>query len=118
MESLVFWAVLLGGPACASAALVVARSRSEATWLNVGSVVVPPVVFFVVAASAGTQEQGLGLGLWPVVVGLVASYALAVKVFAVDRLPGVVARTTSLAWFIVLSVAAMVFAMLAPVWLK
>ncbi len=118
MESLLFWAVLLGGPACAIAAILAARGRSQSHWLNLGTVVAPPVVFFAVAASTGTHDRGLGLGLWPVVVGLVACYAVAAKVFAVDRLPGVSARTTSVAWFFVLSLASVVFALLAPAWLK
>jgi hypothetical protein len=118
MEALLFWVVLLGGPACAVAALIAAQRPGDSSWLNLGIVLAPPVLFFAVAASAGTQDQGLGLTLWPIVVVLVGSFALALKVFAVDRVAGVSARTTSLTWFAALSVGSMVFAMRAPLWFE
>jgi hypothetical protein len=116
MEALIFWAVLLGGPISALAAIVVARERGQSSWFNAGCVIVPPALFLATAILADTQDSGLGIALWPVVVGLIASFALAAKVFAVDRLPGVEARKTSAAWFAALSLAAIGFAVVAPIW--
>ena len=118
MESFIFWAVLISAPTCAVAALLAARHQEQSSWLNLATVLLPPILFFTVAFAAGTQDEGLGLALWPIVVALAASYALALKVFAVDRIPGLVARTTSLVWLVSLSVGSAVFAMLAPAWFE
>jgi uncharacterized membrane protein YozB (DUF420 family) len=118
MESFIFWAGLLGAPTCAVAAFLAARHAGQSSWLNLATVLLPPILFFTVAVAAGTQDAGLGLALWPIVVALVASYALALKVFAVDRIPGSVARITSLVWLVSLSVGSVVFAMLAPAWFE
>ena len=116
MGAVLFWVVLLGGPICGMAAIVVARERRQSSWFDIGSIFVPPALFVAAASLVGTQDEGLGLALWPVVVALTASFALALKVFVVDRLPRVAPRKTSFIWFAFLSVASAAFATVAPLW--
>jgi hypothetical protein len=58
------------------------------------------------------------VSLWPIVVGLVAAYALGLKVFAVDRLLSSRSQATSRLWFVGLSALSVAFALVAPEWLK
>ncbi len=111
------WLVLLGGPTCALLAVITSTRQGSFRAIDVGTLLFPAVVFFVVALQVGSQKQGLGLVLWPLVVALVSSYAFALKVFVADRALGLAPFPTSRWLFVAMSASALAFAFLAPVWL-
>jgi hypothetical protein len=76
------------------------------------------MVFFMIAVNRDAQSTGLGLVLWPIVVGLVCTYAFALKVFLIDSALRVPAAVTSKVWLAVLSIGAGAFALIAPPSLK
>jgi len=117
VESIVLWLALLGGLFGALLALFTASRRGNFRAIDVGTLLFPPVVFFVVALEAKSQQKGVGLVFWPIVVALASAYAFAFKVFVADRALRLTALQTSRALFLAMSAGALVLALLAPPWL-
>ena len=118
MASIVLWIVLLGGLAGALLAVVTATRRGDFRAIDVGTLLLPPVVFFVVALEVKSQQEGVGLVFWPLVVALVSAYAFVLKVFVADRALPLTALQTSRALFLAMSGSALALAFLAPPWLE
>ncbi|WP_269532841.1 hypothetical protein [Chitinimonas sp. BJYL2] len=118
MDTLLFWTIVLGGPACAALALADASRTGQFTWANVSVLIVPPALFIATALVAGSQDAGLGLMLWPVAVFLVSAYGLALKVFIVDRALRAPFLFTSRVWLVTASSASVIFGFAAPPWMK
>lgn len=115
---MVLWVVLSGGLAGALLAAIAANRRGDFRAIDVGTLLFPSVVFFVVALEAKSQQVGLGLVLWPLVVALISAYAFVFKVFVADRALRLTPLQTSRALFLAMSAGALALAFLAPPWLE
>jgi hypothetical protein len=116
VESLALWVILLGAPAGAFAAVLVAKRRGDFRAIDLGTLLLPPVVFFVVALEVKSQQEGVGLVFWPIVVAVLSAYAFVLKVFVADRALRLTALQTSRALFLAMSASALAFALFAPRW--
>jgi len=116
MRAILLWVVLLAGPVGALLAIVAARRRGDFRPIDVGALLLPPVVFFVVALELKSQAKGVGLVLWPIVIALVCAYAFALKVFVADRALRLSTLQTSKALLLAMSAGALALAFLAPPW--
>jgi hypothetical protein len=115
---MVLWLVFLGGLAGALLAAIAANRRGDFRAIDVGTLLFPSVVFFVVALEAKSQQEGSGLVFWPIVVALVSAYAFVLKLFVADRALRLTSLQTSRALFFVMSAGALILAFLAPPWLE
>jgi hypothetical protein len=118
MKSFVVWVLLLGAPAGALVAILVAKRRGDLRAIDLGTLLFPPVVFFVVALELKSQKEGIGLVFWPIVVAIACAYAFVLKVFVADRARGFTTLQTSRALFLAMSASALALAFLAPWWLE
>jgi hypothetical protein len=118
VKSLVLWVVLSGAPLGAVVAVLAAKRRGDFRAIDLGTLFLPPVVFFVVASEVKSQQQGVGLVFWPIVVAVVSAYAFVLKVFVADRALRLTTLQTSRALFLAMSASALAFAFFAPWWLE
>ena len=117
MKSIVLWVVFLGGLVGALLAVVAASRRGDFRAIDVGTLLLPSVVFFIVALEAKSQQHGSGLVFWPIAIAVISAYAFVLKVFVADRALRLTALQTSRALLLAMSGGALALAFLAPPWL-
>lgn len=109
-------AVILGAPVVALVGFVFAAKRRSIHVADLGTLVLPPLLFVVVWAFREQLQTGWAMIIWPIVIVVVALYALGLKLLAVDRYAPQSERASK-ALLAILTLAAVAFALSVTQWL-
>jgi hypothetical protein len=111
----IVFAVLVGAPASALWALRVSLKRGRFQIADIGTLLFPPIVFFLAGRLRPEIHIGWAMFLWPIIIAVVSMYAFALKVFALDSRVSKSALP-SVGLFVVCLVVAVLLAFTVPPW--
>jgi hypothetical protein len=76
--------VLLGAPVVAVASAIHLLKRKRAHWTDLGTVLLPPVLFVIVGRTRPDLQIGWAMLIWPILIAAATMYALGLKVALFD----------------------------------
>lgn len=111
----ILFAVLICAPLSAIGAITVSGMRGRFQIVDIGTLLLPPLAFFVIGSLRSELHMGWAMLFWPIIVAVVSMYAVALKIFAIDPITSS-ARPISVGLFCVCAVAAALLALFVPPW--
>jgi hypothetical protein len=79
--------ILLGAPVAALTAIVSAAGHKRFFLADLGTLLLPPLVFIIAGLARPQIHLGWAMFFWPLMIVVTCMYAYAVKVWAVKRYP-------------------------------
>jgi hypothetical protein len=77
--------IVIGAPVLAIVALIMAAQQHRFQFFDVGTLLLPPVVFIAIGSFRPEIHIGFAMLFWPIIIAVVSMYAFALKVLAIDK---------------------------------
>ncbi len=107
-------AVLICAPISALWALNASRVRSRFQIVDIGTLLLPPLAFFIIGGLRRELQIGWALLFWPIIIAVVTMYALPLKVIALNLDASSPKRLSTGLFFVCLSAAVLLAFTVSP----